>query len=435
MQIPFQLQRLRQKMSQRSALNRNRKLSHNYENQLPPINTPMINNNLEEEYLKNENPPFDNFEEFPDYENVDFKYLSQLIHKANESHEQEIPLEIYKTNYTPKNLRHREFPSNRNPQPLVDSGRRMNQHLTSRRDGRLDDSFYSNLGRQIATLIRNVDADKERQFKIEIEKVQQKSNDQPFLNENAPRIFWERSVRSPLNSIYPFKNKYDYLKNSNELLFKIENKVETFASTVPSLSLQEIENMIKNMEKAQTQLRDHNKIKNVNPSSKTLNINLWPQEIKQSKNSIKSLPRPNVFNINKQKFTNYSKTRPDTINANPNKITLQDILKYPDRINKLKEYPKLKLDSTARNRTVKPYLTMIQKAKLFPFHAPWKHLYNINHTQMHSNARKFFFDENNHYSFQNDVLPIQSSGRKVMNKLAFNTPIIHHRINHVDYVL
>ncbi|XP_072944989.1 uncharacterized protein [Epargyreus clarus] len=383
-----------------------------YENN--PFNPPdnfMANNNLEDMVYKNENSLLGNLEDEPDPDNVDFKYLSQLIHRVNDSHIDEVPMDIYNPRDSYKTLNPRGWSPNQKYRDFnvpLQSGRRMAQYVTTPRVAQPDDAYYSNLGRQIATLIRTIDVDNERQLKIEIEKVQQKPDQPAFFNDNAPRTFWERSVRSPLKYYYPFKNRYDFLKNSNEVLFNIENKVETVVSTEPTLSLQDIENMISVMQSAQRQFRKHTKIKNVKPSSKTLNINLWPQEIKQSKNSIKSSARSNVFNINKRKFINYSNnTRPEILNTKLNIIKVHNIHTFPDQskmhnhkdrlTNGLQIQPVFKSASTNlyfKNNTGTAYSEPLPKLNPLNVHNSEKLQYSANPiTNRYNNIKKYFFDD------------------------------------------
>ncbi|CAG9564680.1 unnamed protein product [Danaus chrysippus] len=216
-------------------------------------------------------------------ENVDFKYMTELIHRVdlkNKTNDLLPPIEYNPLDsievYQPK--------VNKNYYQYYDTPLNAFEKRRSNRnnDKQPDDSYYTNLGRQIATMIRGIDA-QNKQVNIEMEKANDKLNTDPYFNKNSAQSFWERSVRSPLTFLNANRNKFEYLKKSNEILFNIENRVEIMASTAPALSLQEIENIVKAMEAAKMDMqRKEINVGDIVPSNKNLDIKLWPQEFKIS---------------------------------------------------------------------------------------------------------------------------------------------------------
>ncbi|KPI96969.1 hypothetical protein RR46_05586 [Papilio xuthus] len=209
---------------------------------------------------------------------ANFKYLSELIHRVN-------------FNETDKAVVPRLKPMIRNRKPLIinqkktripilppkieDPSRRLNIELYPQETKTLDDTFYSKLGKQIATLIRGVDSKNNRQIDIEIEHLDQNTPSYPIFSElsYAPHSYWERFARSPKNYLEQYRKKNEHSKKSNENLYNIEDKVEFLASTMLPLSLQEIENFIKGIPESEEDAQKYHQSCN-----KTLNINLWPEE-------------------------------------------------------------------------------------------------------------------------------------------------------------
>ncbi|XP_022823091.1 uncharacterized protein LOC111354054 [Spodoptera litura] len=246
--------------------------------------------------------------QIPNLKDVDFKYLSELIHRVNNSAPKNIPpslarnispslmptipfdtndlkhLQNLKAQQTRRNFDTADQVLPRVEPEVVNSGdqtRNLNKPSA-------DDEYYTNLGRQIASMIRNADTKSDHPFNTE------KPRQLPFhsvLNENyySPGSLWERSVRSPLPQISDVKPNINYLdesrtlKHSNEKsLLNLENEFATYASTVPSLSLQDLENLLNTVEKA-AQL-DHAQMKDplnprgsMKPSNVSLNVHLLPK--------------------------------------------------------------------------------------------------------------------------------------------------------------
>lgn len=232
---------------------------------------------IEEEIHDQENEnllPFD--------EDVDFKYLTQLIHRVDGNQTKSLPTVSFTPN-RPGAIRDLKAPPvyrNLNRLPLTPgrlqanspTRRRLNDCLNS------EDNYYSNIGKQIASLIRGIHPDAVGEVDIDIARTEGKT--EPFLGENsfAPRSYWERFVRSPLRKDLGHFSKYEDLRVSNEQLFDIESKVEVAASSQPILTLQELENVISTMNRVQKKVRN-NKFKEdyFKPSKSSLNVSLLPR--------------------------------------------------------------------------------------------------------------------------------------------------------------
>ncbi|KAJ2945656.1 hypothetical protein O0L34_g488 [Tuta absoluta] len=228
-------------------------------------------------------------------ENVDFQYLAQLIHKMDSNNN--------KTAQPPKPDEKPIVPSRRyGGNPLNNyykpppPGNSINTHRNFDNYRHLetpDESYYMNLGHQIASLIRKIDATGEQGFNIEVERqrtlppppvreyqpLAQNFDQTPVIMERGytPRSYWERSVRSLLKHLQP-DNEYDLQNSRENNLFNLERRVETIATTTRSLSLNDLENVVYLMDKFKSKLRRPNK----NPETTTvknddnLNVNLLP---------------------------------------------------------------------------------------------------------------------------------------------------------------
>lgn len=138
-----------------------------------------------------------------------------------------------------------------------------------------NDSYYANLGRQIASMIRNLDTNKEVNIEIKASNIPIN----PLLTGNGgSRSYWERSVRSPNYTINLLKKEMNNLKKNNEDLFNLENKVEMAAFKDIALSLPELENIISKMQRTKSKFITKNKTPPSTSSSKTsFNVNLLPE--------------------------------------------------------------------------------------------------------------------------------------------------------------
>ncbi|CAH0725722.1 unnamed protein product, partial [Brenthis ino] len=235
-------------------------------------------------------------------ENVDFKYITELIHRVDLKNKSNYlppieynPLDSQEV-YKPQRIQQHTLSDYVVP-PNTPDGRR---YLRPSNQQSNDDLYYTKLGRDIASMIRGIDA-QNRHVNIQLEATRNTPQSDLYFNENSPRSYWERSVRSPLRLLETNKNKFEYLKSSNEILFDIENKVEIVASTVPTMSLQEIENIVSVIEAARKNIKKkETSIRNLIPNTNNLNINLWPQ----GKLSNNNVPSPNQQNheTNKNKI-------------------------------------------------------------------------------------------------------------------------------------
>ncbi|XP_039756349.1 uncharacterized protein LOC120631024 [Pararge aegeria] len=326
-------QRLKEKMNNPSAdliipsWQKNKQLFANkLTNQNADTKTAFLDNGIvNDEYLNNEiNPHPLEDDMFPD--NVDFKYITELIHRVDLNNKSNVlppieynPLDNMELNRMPKI--HRNKVSDYNIPFDTPENRRSNRPMYHKPD----ESYYANLGRQIATMIRGIDTHPKN---VELAEKPGVVKNDPYLN-NSPTSFWERSVRSPLSYFKTKNKKYEYLKGSNELLFDIENKVEIIASTASALTLREIENIVKIMEAAKKQIQRTNKPKkgDSRTSNKNLNIDLWPQKSQNHKDSVLSyLNKVKQENIeNHYKTNNNMSTKP---NSNFPGVHLESIQKF-----------------------------------------------------------------------------------------------------------
>lgn len=218
-------------------------------------------------------------------EDVDFKYLSELIHRVNQSRSRKSPPLTFDLNQDLKELRKLQLshPSRRN----IDAYKPVQQ---VHRQG-TDDIYYSNLGRQIASMIRNADSKVDHQFSSikDSEHADYQLPIHAFLNEHSygPRSFWERSVRSPVpqkGSVFvEYLDESRTLKHSNEKnLINLENEVQIFASTPPPLRLQDLENILSTIQKVHAQIQVRHPSTSTRQSNVSLNVNLLPKQVRST---------------------------------------------------------------------------------------------------------------------------------------------------------
>lgn len=199
------------------------------------------------------------YDEMPPLSDVGFKYLSQLIHKVdmnNTKPAKKNSMLLDLPNFNPS------MPMRRAEQMQIPPEYFQQYQSPPRPEHRAEDTneaFYSNLGKQIASLIRKVDADGQ-QIDIEISPPSNRQNQMDtMLNENrfAPRSYWERFVRSPSKSkqAYTYGGELVNFQHSSENLFNLEDQVSIAAAVERSLSLQELENIANVMQKQQPKVR------------------------------------------------------------------------------------------------------------------------------------------------------------------------------------
>ena len=217
----------------------------------------------------------------PKLEDVDFKYLSELIHRVNQSKSKSRPPLPFDLSEDLKQLQ--------KLQSSLPTRRNMGSYIPTRHAQRQvsDDIYYSNLGRRIASMIRNADSEVEIQFSKDTERANLQNQFHSVLNENSflPRSFWERSVRSPVLQKIPISEYLDEsrtLKHSNEKsLIKLENEFEMYASTRHPLSLHDIENILNTIEKAHATLRQP--MASTKRSNASMNVNLLPKHVRPAR--------------------------------------------------------------------------------------------------------------------------------------------------------
>lgn len=251
---------------------------------------------------------------------VDFKYLAQLIHKLGPNDTKTIDDTKWDM-ITPlrRTLSQIEGTGNHliKTDDFFQTRRNFDTHV--RNLDKHDDLYYTKLGQQIASLIRNVDGTNGRQseqvsnslsnigvdlhqlgpnlfnqsssssiqgsslvpnqnpYLYNVKKSAPSSSQQILYENYGPSSYWERSVRSLR---YP-----EVLHPKTDNLYKLENRLIIVASTERPLSLTEIENILTIMVKAKTQLQKHtNDILPNDTGNENLNVNLLPQhmEVKTS---------------------------------------------------------------------------------------------------------------------------------------------------------
>ncbi|XP_045774730.1 uncharacterized protein LOC123873760 [Maniola jurtina] len=311
------LKRLKEKMGNPSAKlfmgpwKKNKKIySNKFMDQNVDTETQFLDNEIvDNELLNNErNQKLMREGSFPD--NVDFRYITELIHRVDLNNKTN---DLPPIEYNPLDsieLQEKQFSDY--SVPLYTPDGRRTSHPKHHKS---DESYYANLGRQIATMIRGID----KQENVELVETSNNIKNDQYLKNNSPTSFWERFVRSPLAYLKTKNKKFEYLKRSNELLFDIENKVEVIASTAPSLTLQEIENVVKVMEDAKKKIQSKNKssMKNPETSRKNLNIDLWPQKSRNSRHDFQNSVLPYFNKIRQDKNANNYETNKSNI-AKPN---------------------------------------------------------------------------------------------------------------------
>lgn len=363
---------------------------------------------------------------------VDFKYLSQLIHRVDLNKSNYLPERDIRYGMTPlrdsmvgrRNYNNDYFQdqiTSEHPPHISEKRRNLIKH-------ELDNDFYSNLGRQIASMIRSIDSNAERQVNIEIEKSDSQSPNHPIFSENtySPRSYWERSVRSPLQRYFqPGTKMFEYLKNSNERLFNLESKVEVAASTPRLMSLQELESILNNVdENPNARLQDYQQLNMVVPTNrntffvsttKPLRLRVFNQY------PVRRQLMNNLQNIAERK-TSFDNL---TVANKTDKLKLNINFIRPTR------KPNNKITNTSVSSPQFRQLQFIKKIRSssmrFTTHHP-NFLMNVN-PHDHQN---FYFDKNANEKTYPMNLPIV---RKQFSHV-HNTPrrsYFHHEFHHFDY--
>ncbi|CAK1555631.1 unnamed protein product [Leptosia nina] len=423
-------QHLRERMNKPAPLRPPKGMPNDNEDEM--FESPLTEDNMFDDTFNNEIPPKPKHgtgTQQPD--NVDFKYISELIHRVNLNNTNELP----PIEYNPRDSA--EFYKPRKPYYI--KNRKFNAPIETRRLYS-DDSYYTNLGRQIASIIRNADA-QNQQVDIEIEQSERNNEDHILLNNNSPRSFWERSVRSPLKYLNSNKNKYDYLKKSNELLFNIENKVSIVASTMPSLTLQEIENIVNVMEKAQSKIKNKHVRISQDKSDDNLNFNLWPQETGATRNDFnKIIVKPAPKTIVQKGDSSNSKNLPEIKGLsmhNIQRVTAWLSTNRNNRTYKADFGSNMKLNSNddRGNPVPKPHVQSIAKdnrlnASQYP-KSKYHDYYQPSYQRKGMN--KYFQDGQTAREFDGLNFPMKPMRHSLSKPMDQQPSYFHHEINHFDY--
>ncbi|KOB68556.1 hypothetical protein OBRU01_18273, partial [Operophtera brumata] len=275
----------------REKFNRKNKLESFLIDQYQDQSDAPLDGNDPSEFIRNRNLMRLN-EMHPPPRDVDFKYLAELIHTNDLNKTLNTQPNPRKEIKKYDNIPLQPLPSRRSYYPIDNvNNRPMNNVMRQRsRMEYQNDSFYTNLGKQIASMIRNLDTTGEREVNIQIEGDNSKLPSQTSSVFNgdhyASRSYWDRSVRSPLKYMGTVFNKErNNLVKSNEDLFSLENKVEIAASTTPTLSLHDLENIVNNVKNEQLKPKRNSIYSKTSEHSNTsLKLNLLPGNLQRDSN-------------------------------------------------------------------------------------------------------------------------------------------------------
>lgn len=375
---------------------------------------------------------------------VNFKYLTELIHKAD----------LNKTLNSPPN--HIIIPENVPFEPGRRSYYPINNgpgNTVMRQRSRMEDqnnSFYTNLGKQIASMIRKIDSKGEREVNIEIEGDSSKPQSSLFSGNNyASRSYWDRSVRSPLNYVGNFfKDEMDPLKKSNEDLFSLENKVAIAASTTPTLSLRDLENIVKTVKKKQLHPKANSIFsKRSEHSNSSFKFNLLPgkdqmtqpidkakpvleKKLKQDSDNIhKPVSRRKQSDDNSFLLSNFRLLSPD-YETITNTGTRKDLVRNmgPTKQPTDKNKPNVSLPVTRQNRNMIVTFMTGTANKTNP-------QYQLSPVQLNHRSYNYHPQNINQYAYEK-ALPIQYTGltKRFMPYGKFGKQsYFHHEFHNFDY--
>lgn len=373
---------------------------------------------------------------------VDFKYLAQLIHKMGPNDTKKND-DMKSDMLTPFRRTLNQLQVNGNFRPIKtdeDIQTRKNFDTHDRNLERHDDLYYTKLGQQIASLIRNIDGTNGRlsekvsnpipNLGVDLPKRgpslsnqdlnqgsslllqdpssgqsqnpylyniknSAPSSPQPIIYENfGPRSYWERSVRSLFNRFHRYP---EILDPKIDNLYKLENRLIVVASTERPLSLTELENILTVMAKAKTQLQKHtNDMLSNESGNENLNVNLLPQhmEVKtsaQSDNNFYSSTKTGTPFITKEIHTNSDEMALDEeeilnlkFSSNNKKITDSNITPYRKALLNLNLTPtEIQLSNVTPNNK---QLAKVNETK--------KELNNISETYKKVEGKKFYVSPN-----------------------------------------
>ncbi|XP_075980683.1 uncharacterized protein LOC142979568 [Anticarsia gemmatalis] len=210
-------------------------------------------------------------ENSPVLNDVNFKYISELIHRMNPKGPKAPPFHLGPDLKPSDNYEN----SRRNYDLPMSNIQYVAVTTTPKYKQDPNDAYFSNLGRQIASLIRSADSKIDNNVGREQNVLQQSAH--TVLNENSfpPRSFWERTVRSPLSKLKKYFGELYFTKQSNEQdLLSLENEVNLVASTSPPLSLLDLENILNTLQKSPDKPKKYRSP--TVPSNASFNVNLLP---------------------------------------------------------------------------------------------------------------------------------------------------------------
>lgn len=316
-----QLQRVRIKLPQQ-------KMSHSKRQRKPKPPISFFKQDFDPQLMDEEVIPQDTHlqtnpyhdKDTPLIDNVDFKYLTQLIHRFD--NQSNINGNINATDMILP-FRRRHINNDYINQLEAPSHPDFNKRRLLTSPG---ESYYAKLGQEIATLIRRIDTTGDRDLNVGIDhNARVGVHPNPVFNDNsyARRSYWERYVRSPLNQS---SSDGELVPQNYENLLSIESKVENLANTANPLSLQELENVVYLMDTAKSRLEykiDNIKKKEINArniSSKLLphllNHNV-PQAQRQEYEYYRDSVTEKVFKITKKskKFNTFGEYNVSRLNS------------------------------------------------------------------------------------------------------------------------
>lgn len=218
----------------------------------------------------------------PGMDEVRFKYLSQLIHRpvANVTKQPKYAapagsgLNIFHHAAVPKPVHMKrvlgKLPNFAGPPGLPSDTRRMNEGLAEEPSSPAPDKFYSDLGKQIASLIRKADSHGDREINVEVDDMA-KAETVFNINNYPARSYWDRYVRSS-----DANNQLQAYEESKEMLYDLENKVFMASNDLPSLNLVQLENIAMRETTPGTRTEMEPQSTLAHSSDRSFNINLLP---------------------------------------------------------------------------------------------------------------------------------------------------------------
>lgn len=410
----------------------------------------------------------------PNVGDVDFKYLAQLIHKMGPNDTKkndDVKLDIV----APLRRTLSQVPGTGNYSPIKTDEYfqvRRNFDTHERNLERHDDSYYTKLGQQIASLIRNVDGTtgklseqvsnsisdlglpkrgpslfnqninqsssallqdsssgrNQNPYLYNINKSAPSSSQQILYENYGPRSYWERSVRSLFNNFHRYP---EVLDPKTDNLYKLENRLIVVASTERPLSLTELENILTIMTKAKTQLQKHtNDILSNESGNENFNVNLLPQhmEVKtsaQNDNTFHRSTKTDTPIITKEIHINSNEMALDedevmNFNFSFSKNELTDSNTTPNRLPNITRTPaKIQLANmiSNKNQLTTNDLTSVKEKEMKKFNGSpnKKSLRNLSLSKMAMNTNKTNFRTKKNEVISFDNMPSINKELRIFN--------------------